>query len=195
MHKVEIAETLDILQYEKQRQAYRKSIIELKKRRRIAVGPSVTFVFENRATVLSQVQEMMRAERIVELDALQHELDTYNELLPGVDQLAATMFIELEQSVDIREQISRFHGVNTDSVTYFEIDGEQAPGIFASGQSDESRISAVQYVKFQLSPQQRESFLGSTQEVWLVIDHSNYSHRAQPTTEVREELKRDLQAA
>src|SRR5438552_4191376 len=105
MKKVELAETLNIAEYERVRQDYRRRIIELKKKRRIAVGPNVTFVFENHDTVLSQVQEMMRAERLVHDDAIQHEIDTYNSLLPEQNELAATMFIELPDQSSIREEI------------------------------------------------------------------------------------------
>lgn len=194
MRKVEIGEILDIARYEKQRDSFRRNIIELKKRRRVSVGENITFVFENHQTVLSQVQEMMRAERIVEDAAIQHEIDTYNALLPGENELAATMLIELRQSDRIKEQIQRFHGVNTGEATYFEIGGSRSPGIFAAGQSDATRISAVQFVRFKLSPAQRVSVLGSSEPIWLVIDHPNYSHRAQITGEVREELRHDLRA-
>src|SRR5215212_2686297 len=105
MKKVELAEILNIAEYEKVRQDFRKRIIELKKKRRVAVGPNVTFVFENHDTVLSQIQEMVRAERLVHDEAIQHEIDTYNQLLPEADELAATMFIELPDQSRIREEI------------------------------------------------------------------------------------------
>ncbi len=193
MRKVEIAETMDILRYERERPTFRRRIIELKKRRRVSAGPTITLVFENRETVLSQVQEMIRAERIVEDGAIQHELDTYNALLPGVHELAATMLIELQDSGRIKEQILQFHGINNGEAIYLEIDGSRSPGIFETGQSDAQRISAVQFVRFRLSPAEEASFLGSTDQVWLVVDHPNYRHRAQITGEVRDQLRHDLQ--
>src|SRR5689334_12238838 len=107
MKKVEPSEILNIAEYEKARQEFRRRIIELKKKRRVAVGPCVTFVFENHDTVLSQIQEMMRAERLVQDDAIQHEIDTYNSLLPEQNELAATMFIELPDQSHIREEITK----------------------------------------------------------------------------------------
>ena len=192
MKKVELSEILNIAEYEKARQEFRRRIIELKKKRRVAVGPCVTFVFENHDTVLSQIQEMMRAERLVQDDAIQHEIDTYNSLLPEQNELAATMFIELPDQSRIREEITKFHGVNTGEAIYLEIGEENLPGDFAAGQSDDRRISAVQYVRFRFSDAQREAFVGGTEEVKLVINHPNYQHSAVIEGEVRAELSRDL---
>src|SRR5215510_8561959 len=145
MNKVVRSEILDIARYEKARDEIRRRVIELKKNRRLQVGPMVTFVFENHDTVLSQIQEMMRSERLVNDDAIQHEIDTYNQLLPEANELAATMFIELPDQTRIREEITKFHGVNTGDAVYMQIGDEKFPGDFAAGQSDDRRISAVQY--------------------------------------------------
>lgn len=192
MKKVELAEILDIAQYEKVRQDFRRRIIELKKKRRLAVGPRVTFVFENHDTVHSQIQEMMRAERLVQEDAIQHEIDTYNQLLPGRNELAATMFIELPDQSRIRDEITKFHGVNTGEAIFLQIGDERVPGDFAAGQSDDTRISAVQYVRFHFNDDQRKAFVDGSKAVELVIQHPNYQHKAIIENEIRQELSRDL---
>ena len=194
MRNVVPSEILDIAQYERVRVPYRQRIIELKKHRRVQVGPMVTFVFENHDTVLFQIQEMMRAERIVDEKAIQHEIDTYNQLLPDVDQLAATMLIEIPDAAQIREHITRFYGVNTGEATFLEIGAARLPGIFDAGQGDDRRISAVQYVRFQLSPTERESFIHRHDEARLVIDHPGYRHSALLTGGVRHQLEDDLQS-
>jgi len=61
--------------YEKDRDQIRARVIALKKHRRIAVGDAVTFIFENYDTVFFQVQEMLRAERTTDLDAIREELE------------------------------------------------------------------------------------------------------------------------
>ena len=192
MKKVEPSEILNIAEYEKVRQDFRRRVIGLKRRRRAAVGPLVTFVFENHDTVLSQIQEMMRAERLVEDEAIQHEIDTYNSLLPEENELAATMFIELPDQSRIREEITKFHGVNTGEATYLQIGGEKLPGDFAAGQSDDRRISAVQYVRFRFNDAERAAFVGGVEEARLVINHPNYRHSAAIEGEIRAELSRDL---
>jgi hypothetical protein len=195
MNKVTRSEILDIAQYEKVRGEFRSRIIALKKRRRLAVGPMITLVFENHDTVLSQIQEMMRAERIVDEKAIQHEIDTYNQLLPEDNELAATMFIELKDAGRIREEITRFHGLNSGAATYLQVgDGRlpRLPAIFAAGQSDDRRISAVQYLRFRFTGDQRDAFVKGEGEVKLVIDHPNYKHMALIDGELRRELAGDL---
>lgn len=192
MNKVTLPEILDIAQYEKARDKLRRRVIEMKKNRRLQVGPMVTFVFENHDTILFQIQEMMRAERIVNDDAIQHEIDTYNQLLPGENELAATMLIELPDAARIREDITKFHGVNTGEATYIRIGDERLPGVFDAGQSDDRRISAVQYVRFRFNDAQREAFATGANPARLVIDHPNYRHDALIDGAVREELAKDF---
>jgi hypothetical protein len=192
MNKVVLSEILDIAQYEMARDEFRVRVIGLKKNRRLPVGPMVTFVFENHDTMLFQIQEMLRAEHIVNDDAIQHEIDTYNQLLPDENELAATMLIELPDAARIREEITKFHGVNTGEATYIRVGDERLPGVFDAGQSDECRISAVQYVRFRFNDAQREAFATGANPAWLVIDHPFYRHEALIAGAVREELARDF---
>jgi hypothetical protein len=192
MNKVVLSEILDIAQYEKARDEFRRRVIGLKKNRRVPVGQSVTFVFENHDTVLFQIQEMMRAERIVNEDAIQHEIDTYNQLLPDENELAATMLIELSDPARVRDEITKFHGVNTGEATYIQIGDGRLPGVFDAGQSDERRVSAVQYVRFRFSDAQRDEFATGAGAARLVINHPNYMRDALITGAVREELAKDF---
>ena len=152
----------------------------------------VTFVFENHDTILFQIQEMMRAERIVDDDAIRREVDTYNQLLPDENELAATMLIEFPDAARIRDEITKFHGVNTGEATYVRVGDERLPGVFDAGQSDDHRISAVQYVRFRFSDAQREAFVTGASPARLVIDHPNYRHEALVSGAVREELTKDF---
>ncbi len=192
MKKVVLEEILDIAQYEKARDEIRRRIIALKKKRRVPVGPMVTVVFENHDTMLFQIQEMMRTERLVHDDAIRHEIDTYNQLLPERNELAATMLIELPDAARIPEEITKFHGVNTGETTYLEIGNERLPGVFDAGQSDDQRFSAVQYVRFRFNDAQRDDFVKGAKEPRLVINHPNYKHSAVLEGEVREELAEDF---
>jgi hypothetical protein len=195
MNKVAPSEILDIAQYEKARDEFRRRIIGLKKNRRLPVGPMVTFVFENHDTILFQIQEMMRAERIVDDDAIRREIETYNQLLPDENELAATMLIELPDAARIRDEITKFHGVNTGEATYVRVGDERLPGVFDAGQSDDRRISAVQYVRFRFNDSQREAFVtGATgaNPARLVINHPNYWHETLITGAIHEELTKDL---
>jgi hypothetical protein len=93
MRKIELKDILNIAEYELKRDEIRKRILKEKSNRRISVGPNITYLFENFNTLLYQIQEMMRAERIVKKDAILREIKSFNELIPNENQLSATMFI------------------------------------------------------------------------------------------------------
>src|SRR5262245_46695482 len=86
--KIRFDEVKNLYEYEKVRDAIRREVIALKARRRVAVGDRLSLLFENRKTVLFQIQEMIRAERIVADDRVQDEIDVYNELIPGPGELS-----------------------------------------------------------------------------------------------------------
>jgi hypothetical protein len=54
--KLTLDDIADLRAYEREREAFREQVIALKKRRRVGVGPFVTFVFENRETIRFQIQ-------------------------------------------------------------------------------------------------------------------------------------------
>ena len=95
MRKIELKDIRNIAEYEKVRDAMRAEIIALKKNRRLEVGPNLSLVFENRQTVLFQIHEMVRTERLVDDARIQDEIDAYRNLIPGPDELSATLFIEI----------------------------------------------------------------------------------------------------
>ena len=106
-----LADIEDQRAYERERDAYRQRVIELKCRRRVSVGPIVSLVFENRETMRSQVQEMARAERMVSDEQIQKELDVYNALIPEPGELSATLFIELTREDALRDWLPRLVGI------------------------------------------------------------------------------------
>ena len=93
--RIELRDVLNFFEYEKVRNERRQQVMELKRTRRVAVGRHLSFLFENRDTVLFQIQEMCRVERITDDAKIQDELDVYNALLPGPRELSATLFIEI----------------------------------------------------------------------------------------------------
>jgi len=195
MDKLTIADVKDLTEYEKTREAFRRHIIDLKTRRRVEVGPRVTLVFENRETALSQVQEMVRAERMVKEEQIQHEIDTYNDLIPDPGELSATLFIEITDAADVRKELDAFLGLDKPGAVYLEIEGEgRVEAAFEAGHSTEQRISAVHYVKFRLEPAQARALIEGRAPVTLVIDHPHYRERAAIEGEIRKSLASDLAA-
>src|SRR5579872_7468158 len=88
MKRIDPGEILGLAPYEQVRDKFRARVIAEKKARRVQLGPVVSLLFENHDTVLLQIQEMLRTERITRPAAIQHEIDTYNELVPGPNELS-----------------------------------------------------------------------------------------------------------
>src|SRR3982751_6295815 len=99
MRAVQRSQILDGPHYERTRAFCRASVMEIKRTRRIHVGPCLTFLFENTMTIWYQVQEMLRAERIDREDDILHELTTYNALLGGAGQLGCCLLVEIDDPV------------------------------------------------------------------------------------------------
>ena len=185
------ADVTNLHEYELERPDFRRRVIELKSRRRVALGPLMTLVFENRDTIRFQVQEMLRAERIVQPEKIQHELDVYNELLPGPGEIAATLFIEITEQARIQEILDGFIGLDEPGKLVLEAGGKSYPALFAPGQAREDRISAVHYIRFPLGAEGRAA-LASGAEAALAVAHGGYEARQVLSPETIAELVRDL---
>ncbi|HKA53811.1 MAG TPA: DUF3501 family protein [Candidatus Binatia bacterium] len=191
MQKVTLDEIVGVERYERIRPEFRRRIIELKKNRRVTVGDRITFVFENHDTVLFQIQEMVRTERITDLDKIRFEVDTFNELIPAEGELSATMLIEITQAERIRPELVRLIGI--DRAVALQIGGRhKVPAAFEPGRSKEDNMSAVQYVRFPLPPEARAAFRDERQEAVLVIDHPNYQARTVLPSAVRRSLAAEV---
>src|SRR3974390_823482 len=111
MRKLTVDDIVDHRAYERERPEFRAHIIDLKRRRRVALGDLVTVVFENTDTMRFQVQEMARAERMLTDTAIAHEVETYNELIPDAGELSGTLFAERTSDELLREWLPRLIGI------------------------------------------------------------------------------------
>ena len=190
MRSVTLDDVTGLGRYEQMRDEFRRRIIELKRARRVSVGENITFVFENFDTVLFQIQEMLRAERISDLDRVRDEIDVYNELIPRDGELSSTMLIEIIEPERIRPELQRLIGI--DECVSLLIGERRIPAIFEPGRSKEDKLSAVQYVRFQLDEAARADFRRAAVGVQLVVDHPNYRASAAIEGAVRASLSADL---
>jgi hypothetical protein len=189
MNKVALEDIVGNAAYERERQQRRQRVIDLKRDRRVSVGDKVTLVFENRDTVIFQIQEMMRAEKISDLDKIREEIEVYNELIPAPGELSATLFLEIEDQTHLREELLKFLGI--DESVYLKVGNHSIHARFEEGRSKEDKISAVQYVKFPFSEAILRAFVqGEPAE--LVIDHPNYRAQAVLDPGARQSLVEDL---
>jgi len=147
MKPVDRESLLDYVTYEEQREAIRTRVLEVKRVRRVHVGGVLTFLFENADTIRYQVQEMMRAERIVRESDVQRELDTYNELLGGPGELGCTVLIEIDDPAERDRSLTQWLDLPERLYVRLE-DGRQVRASFDPRQVGEGRLSSVQYVRF-----------------------------------------------
>ena len=191
MKKIVMENLMGLGAYEKARAQFRREIIEYKNRRRLPIGERVSLLFENRKTVIFQIQEMLRTERITDLDKIREEVETYNTLVPEANELSATLMLEIEQQEKLREELLKFMGI--DEAVFLKIgEGHTIHAVFEEGHSKEDKISAIQYVRFRFTPQAREAFVACREEAWGVIDHPNYRARAKIWDAMRQSLIQDL---
>ena len=147
MRPVRREEIVDYQTYEERRDELRQAVMKEKAERRIHVGEHLTFLFETRETVRYQIQEMMRAEQIVKESDILHEIETYNELLGGPGQLGCTLLIEIDDPQQRDEMLTRWLELPRHLYAKLE-SGERVLASFDPRQVGETRLSSVQYLKF-----------------------------------------------
>jgi hypothetical protein len=184
-------EILDLADYERNRDAIRASAIAARGLRRVLVGPNATLSFENRETVRYQILEMLRAERVVKDAEVQHEIETYSDLLPSGDELSATLMFEFPdenaRSVHLRDL------VGFEDHLRVELDGAGlSKAYFDRRQIDSDRISAVQFVRFPISDAQRKMLRRGAR---IVADHPRYSYAIQLPQPTLDALVADIESA
>lgn len=149
MRPVQRSQVLATARYEQTRPLSQAAVLEIKRRRRVHVGPCLTFLFENTTTIWYQIQEMVRAERLERERDIEHELATYNALLGGPGQLGCCLLIELDDPVARDQRLREWRALP--AYVYIRCEGGATvrPTVDPA-QMDEQRISAVQYLKFHL---------------------------------------------
>jgi hypothetical protein len=187
--RVERGELLSLAAYEQIRDRFRARIIELKRARRLPLGANMSALFENRDTVLFQIQEMLRTERITVEAQIEHELDTYNALVPADDELSVTVFIEYVDRAERERMLHALAGV--ESRFYVTIDGQRLGGVGPKRGDREDRATAVHYLKFPLAPDQRRALAQGTARVSIGVDHPAYAAEATLPAQALTSLRQD----
>jgi hypothetical protein len=177
-------EILDYVTYEEQRGAVREAVMQTKAARRVHVGPHLTFLFENHDTMRYQVLEMVRTERMVKDADIRHEIETYNELLGGKGELGATLLVELDDPVLRAEKLAQWLALPKHLYAK-RAGGQKAYARFDERQVGDTRVSSVQYLKFEV---------GDQAPVAIGCDHPDpeLRHETPLTAEQRTALQRDL---
>lgn len=174
------------------RKQKRREMAEVKRDRRIAVGPFATFYFESWETMWYQVHEMLAIERGGE-EQIGDELEAYNPLVPKGADLAATVMFEIDDPVRRKTVLSRLGGVEETMNLSFA--GEKIigrPEEDVDRTNAEGKASSVQLVHFDFTPAQIEKFRVPDAQIILGIEHPQYGHMAVMPEAVRKALAADF---
>lgn len=198
MKPIERGEVLGLAEYEAIREPFRARVIAEKKARRVALGPNASCVFENRDTAMMQIQEMLRTERITREAAILHEIETYNQLVPGDHELSATVLIEIDEKPD--RETFLFEAKGLDRSFALLVDGVRCHGKHDESRESPDRTTAVHYLKFPLEPAAERALrdvLAKARKpgdvaVELVVEHARYSAKATLPASLVQSLAEDL---
>jgi len=191
MKKISDKDLLGVEQWERVRTVLRPLFIHEKERRRLAVGSHLTFLFENTATVWYQIEEMIRSERMTDAAAIQHEIDTYNELIPARGEISATLLIEFAEAKERDAALRRLVGI--EKHLSLKLGDIRVPLKFDDRQMSSERVSSVQFVRFNVA-KDADSFLKLAQanQVALQADHPNLGAEAFIGGDLAKSLAEDL---
>jgi hypothetical protein len=192
MDKLTTADLLSLEQYHKERPRLRAEVLAHKRNRQAPLGPHLTLYFEDRVTMRYQIQEMLRAERIFEAEAITEELAAYNPLIPDGTNLKATMMLEYTDVEERRLALARLRGI--ENAVYVEIGALGRVLAHADEdleRSDDSKTSAVHFLRFELDPAMRAA-LKSGAALKLGVDDERYRYELVASPELRASLAGDL---
>ena len=194
MKKFNIKEddVINIDKYINERPKIKKEISEIKKFRRIPVGPYATFYFECYDTMIYQVQEMLYIER-GGIEQMKDELKAYNPLVPKGKELVATLMFEIDNEFKRKEFLNSVGGIEEE--TFIQI-GENKimsrPEQDTDRTSEDGKASSVHFLHFDFTEELIKDFVKEQSTVLLGFNNKNYKHFSELSQEVKSELKKDF---
>jgi hypothetical protein len=190
--KIEPSVIIPLAEYGPQRAERRKRIAEIKRHRRLEVGPFAMFYFESYDTMLHQVHEMLFIEK-GGAEQLPDELAAYNPLIPQGSELVATVMFEIDDPVRRARVLAVLGGV--EHKAFLRVGGETIRGVAEGDQErsrDDGKASSVQFIRFAFTAAQVAAFRGGAGDVVVGFDHPNYGHMAVMLPAVRQALSTDF---
>ena len=180
MQKLAVEDLLTLERYARERPAFRTRVLEHKRDRQLAVGPHVTWLFEDRLTMQYQVQEMLRVERIFEAEGIAEELESYNPMIPDGTNWKVTLLIEYPNESERRQELTQLKGI--EDRCWVQVTGQER--VFAIADEDlerenDEKTSAVHFLRFELTPAMIAA-LRDGSDLAVGIDHPRYNQAVQP---------------
>jgi hypothetical protein len=186
------SDLMSLEQYSQQRGDFRSKVIAHKKHRRVGIGPHLFLYFEDRLTILYQVQEMLRIEKIFETDGIEEELDAYNPLIPDGHNLKATAMLEYQDVGQRKQQLALLRGI--EDLVWIQVDGFDPVYAISNEdleRSNEEKTSAVHFMRFELEPEMIAA-LRSGAALKMGSNHESYRHSTDIEKPIHEALLADF---
>jgi len=186
------SDVMPTAEYAKIRGDIRREVVDLKKQRRVAIGPHATFYFESYQTMWLQVHEMLYIEKggAAQIDG---ELEAYNPMIPNGSELTATVMLEIPDADRRKAVLATLGGI--EETAFITLNGETIQGVAEADQDRTNaagKASSVQFIHFPFTPEQIAAFRQPNQQVVLGFKHPNYGHMMVLPEAVRQALAADF---
>jgi len=183
---------MSLERYAEQRDTFRQQVMAHKKNRQIALGPNTTLYFEDRLTLLYQIQEMLRIEKVFEADGINDELEAYNPMIPDGCNFKATFMIEYADAIVRAAQLEKM--VRIEDLLWMQIAEHDKIWSIADEdleRSTENKTSAVHFLRFELTEAQAAELKAGAD--WHIgVQHPVYTYDLAIVGATRESLLEDL---
>lgn len=179
--------------YRQGREEYLPKMIAYKKDRRVQLAENVSILFENRNTVLFQIQELLHSEDLADPGEIDEYIDIYSGMLPEENELSATLFIELDDQLKLHDLLVKLSGI--ENHLSLVVGGETVQAVFEEEHDDRGFTTSVHYLKFPLTQSVKNSLLNEsadTLDVTLHLNHPNLTAQVSLTPNTIKSLQKDL---
>jgi hypothetical protein len=183
---------MSLEQYAEQRDQFRQKVLAHKKHRQVALGPNATLYFEDRLTLLYQIQEMLRIEKVFEADGINEELEAYNPLIPSGRNFKATFMIEYADATIRAAQLEKM--VNIEDLVWMQVGEHDKVWAIADEdleRSNDTKTSAVHFMRFEISDQMAQD-LKAGADLRIGVQHAVYTYDMLVEGDTRASLLADL---
>jgi hypothetical protein len=179
--------------YRQGRDEYVKKMIEYKRPRRVKLADGVSLLFENRNTVLFQIQELLNNEDLEDPKEIQEYIDIYSPMVPGPNELSATLFIEVDEQDRLKQMLTSLKGIERH--LYLIVGDEKIQAVFEEEHDDREFTTSVHYLKFPLTDTAIAYLANGSLEhekVRILLDHPALTSEVPLSTDTIAALNKDL---
>jgi len=183
---------MSLEQYAEQRDEFRQRVLAHKKHRQVALGPNATLYFEDRLTLLYQIQEMLRIEKVFEADGINEELEAYNPLIPSGRNFKATFMIEYADATVRAAQLEKM--LNIEDLVWMQVGEHDKIWAIADEdleRSNDIKTSAVHFMRFEITDEMAQE-LKAGADLHIGVQHAVYTYDMLVEGDTRASLLADL---